>query len=149
MSLANVNQSLDPDELYSFIESHADNINTFWLDPEKTRGRHVSAAIDYIALLNTVGSVASIAALLWFAYDKFIGKMKSSERDDAGLYISIQKPDGSRYDFWLGREYKDREIFIEEFTERVEEIQAHPDTPMNTERIMTSIVHPDLWTQRK
>ena len=149
MALANVNQRVDLDEIYGFIESHADNIQTFWLDPEKTRGGLVAAAIEYIVLLSAVGSVASIAALLWMAYDKFIGQKKTSNEDDAGLYISVQHPDGTRYNFWLGKEYKDRDIFIEEFTEKVEELQEHPDTPAKTEELMASIVHDDLWTQRK
>jgi len=34
----------------------------------------VAAAIDYMVLLGAVGSIASIAALLSMAYDKFIGQ---------------------------------------------------------------------------
>ena len=149
MALANVKQRVDPDEIYGFIESQAENIQTFWLDPEKARGRMVGAAIEYVALLAAVGSVASVASLLWMAYDRFIAPKKTSEEDDAGLYISIQHPDGTRYEFWLGKEYKDRDIFIEEFTQKVEEIQEHPDTPSNTEKLMASVVQEDLWTQRK
>jgi hypothetical protein len=150
MALANVKHGVvAPDEFYSFIESHAEDVHTFWLDPEKTRGRVVGAAIEYLVILGAVGSVASIAALLWMAYDKFIGKKKKSEKDDAGLYISIEYPEGTRYNFWLGKDYKDRDIFIEEFTEKVEELQNHPDAASKTEEVIASIIHEDLWTQRK
>ncbi|MGB7581511.1 MAG: nucleotidyltransferase domain-containing protein, partial [Sedimentisphaerales bacterium] len=47
VSLANVHERVEPEEIYSFIESNADNIQTFWLDPDKVRGRHIFAAIEY------------------------------------------------------------------------------------------------------
>lgn len=149
MTLPNLNRRVEPDVIYSFIESNAENINTFWIDPEKTRGRLVAASIEYVILLGVIGSVASIASLLWMAYDKFIGQKKQSNNDDAGLYISIEYPDGTQYNFWLGKEYKNRKIFIQEFTKRVTELQEHPDTPTKTKKVISSIVHEDLWTQRK
>ena len=143
-----VNQDVDPEELYRFIESQADSIRTYWIDPEKARGRHVRAAVEYIVLLGAVGSVASIASLLWQAYDKFIGQKKKKE-DTAGLYISIEFPDRTRYDFWLGNEYKDRDIFIEEFTNAAEKLQNDPSAGKKTNEVLSSIIHEDLWTRRK
>jgi hypothetical protein len=148
MALANVNQNVDPDEFYRFIEAQADNIRTYWVDPEKARGRHVCAAIEYIILLGAVGSVASIASLLWLAYDKFIGQ-KKTKGDTAGLYISIEFPDRNRYNFWLGNEYKDRDIFIEEFSNTVEKLQNDPGAGKKTDEVLSSIIHEDLWTRRK
>ena len=148
MALANVSQDVDADELYRFIEAHADNIRTYWIDPEKARGRHVCAAVEYIVLLGAVGSIASIASLLWQAYDKFIGQKKKKE-DTAGLYISIEFPDRTRYNFWLGNEYKDRDIFIEEFSNTVEKLQVDPSAGKKTAEVMSSIIHEDLWTRRK
>jgi predicted nucleotidyltransferase len=149
VSLANVHQKVKPEGIYSFIETHADNIQTFWLDPEKVRARRICAAIEYLIVLGAIGSVASIASLLWAAYEKFIGQRKKSKDDDAGLYISIEHPDGTRYNFWIGKEYKDREIFIQEFTKKVEEVREHPDTPMKTKEVISKIIHEDIWSQRK
>lgn len=46
MVLADVNQGVHPDEIYSFIEPHVENIQTYWLEPEKTHGRMVAATIE-------------------------------------------------------------------------------------------------------
>lgn len=149
IALANVHPAVDADELYRFIESHSDNVHTYWIDPTKARGRHVRASVEYIVvLLGAIGSVASIASLLWQAYDKFIVQKKCNN-NTAGLNISIEFPDRTRYNFWLGNEYKDRDIFIEEFSNKVEMLQADPNGEIKAVEVLSSIIHEDLWTRRK
>ena len=146
MSLANVGGTVKGHEFYGFIEDNLDSIATYKLE---ARGRDVCAAIEYNMILGAVGSVASVASLLWMAYDKFIGSKKKTSGDDAGLYIAIVDPDGTMYHFWLGNEYKDRDIFIEKFTERVEALQADPRVEQQTIEKQCQLDVDDLMERRR
>jgi hypothetical protein len=68
IALANLGGSVDVDEIYQYIESNSNDLETYELDSSKV----TAAAIDYIAILNAAGSVASLASLLWMAYEKYI-----------------------------------------------------------------------------
>lgn len=148
MSLANVGDLARSEEVYDFIERNAADVKSYVLDASRVKGRIV-AAIEYVLILGVVGSVASIASLLWMAYDKFIGNIKKNSDDTAGLYIAIQDPDGTVTHFWLGNEYKDRDIFIEKFTESVELLRDDESVAEHTQQKVQELEADDLMVRRK
>ena len=148
ISVANVGSLIKPEELYDFIERNTADVKSYYLDASRAKG-HVLAAIEYVMILSAVGSVASIASLLWMAYDKFIAEKKRNPDDTAGLYIAIEHPDGTLYQFWLGNEYKDRELFIEEFTEKMESLRDDERVAEFTHQKIQELEALDLIVRRK
>jgi hypothetical protein len=106
ISLANCDGRVDAREIYEFIANETEGTTGFAFSP---RGP-AAAALDFFLVLNTVGSVASIAGFLWFVYDKFIGSRKRDSNDSAGIYIAVQRPDGTVIDIFLGRDVSTKKI---------------------------------------
>ena len=52
---------------------------------------------------------------------------KKKPGSDSGLYIGTHKPDGSVLEFWIGRDYIDKEVFIEDFSAKITEIHESDD----------------------
>ena len=142
---ANCPSDVDVDALMQFIDNAAGEFETFSLAPAKA-GTYRAAAFDYMLILGVAGSVASIAALLWMAYDKFIAPKKPPE-SDAGLYIGIRKPDGSAFECWVGRDHVDKDIFIEDFSAKVNEIHKSDEDLEFHAEVEAEIRH--TWIQRK
>ncbi|NTW64433.1 MAG: hypothetical protein HGA46_10270 [Chlorobiaceae bacterium] len=72
-----------------FIDNADGEFETFSLAPKKP-GTIRAAAFDYAVILNAAGSVASIAALLWMAYDKFIAPKKRACTMTPGYTLSSE-----------------------------------------------------------
>jgi Protein of unknown function (DUF2442) len=105
------------------------------------------AALDLMLILGATASVASIASLLWTAYEKFIAP-KKKEYDDSGIYISISRPDGEIIEFWIGKTHNDRDVFLREFSKIVSDIRATDDPSFWLSEI-TKIEQNEDWTLRK
>ena len=121
MLLANTHGAVDSEAVFTFIESHNDDFETYKLAPPHP-GSIRAAALDYMILLNIASSAASIASLLWMAYDKFIAQ-KKNKNDIAEIVVIIRKDDGTNEQFWIGHTNKSKEIFIKTFSEKVEIIR--------------------------
>ncbi|MBZ5668036.1 MAG: hypothetical protein LAO30_26060 [Acidobacteriia bacterium] len=86
----------------------------------------IRAALDWQAILSTGANLLTIASVLWAAYERFV-KPKLDRSDGTTrpfLFISLRRPDGTFVQFSLGNEYKNKEIFVEQFTRQVTELRA-------------------------
>jgi hypothetical protein len=123
-------------KIYEFIAKRGSDFETYALRPQAGR----AAAIDFYLLLNSAAAVASIAGLLWTAYDKFIASKKTGTRRDAGIYIAIKGPKGTFAQVWLGKDVLTRDEFekrlglIIEQAEDPEWRAAHKETIDEVER---------------
>lgn len=145
LTLANVDNRVNNDEVYSFIEENLDGIQTYSLEP---KSEYFAASFDY-TLLIAVGSVAQLAEVLWMAYDRFIGRRKISPKDEAGIYIVNTLPNGSRTEFYIGKEYKDKDIFIRDFIDHIGELKLDPDSSSDAISIKSDIENNENWVKRK
>jgi hypothetical protein len=144
IALANVGDLADPGEIFKFIETGSTDLETYELDGSKV----TAAAIDYLAILSAVGSVASVASLLWMAYEKFIASRKRPE-SDAGLYIVISLTEHEHIEFWIGKTHKDREKFIKEFTVKVTAFRKTRQAQKELEEMKRDIARSGVWKKRK
>ena len=144
VALADCGSGVQAEDVWNFIESRGQGFETYQLD-----ARRVShAAIEYIVLLGAAGSVASLAALLWMAYDKYIASKKTPD-DAAGIYLAIRKPDGSVVDFWIGKGYQDRDVFIGEFTRTISDFRSSAKADSDFEKTEQEVRLSGLWIRRK
>lgn len=147
LGLANLPEGVDIEQIKRFIASGGDGHDTYALAPAPP-GTMRAAAFDLMLILGAAGSVASIAALLWMAYAKFIGPEKSQYQDDGGIYIVILRPDGTVIDFWIGNTHRDREVFIKEFTKKVSAIQKEDD-PEFWATIVAEVEKSGIWEHQR
>lgn len=145
LAFANLSGRVDPKSVYRFIESTGGDIETYELDSRKVS----AAAIDYVLLLGAAGSVASLASLLWMAYEKFIAPTKSTPADQAGIHVALHQSDGSLVEFFIGKEYKDRELFIGDFTSTVTALRESGDSEAHYQEVSVEVKRSGLWIRRK
>jgi hypothetical protein len=107
-----------------------------------------AGSLDLTLILSAAGSVASIAALFWTAYEKFIAPKKKSPQDDAGINIVISRPDGTSEKFSIGNTEKDREVFVSRFSKTVTEIRDEDD-PSFWRGAVAEIVETGFWVRQK
>jgi hypothetical protein len=122
--VANTNAT-NVDEVLDFVESRSADVSTFRKPPG--RGPHMAAG-DYLLVLNTAGSIASIAGIIWMAYDKFIAAKKDRD-SNAGiiLHLAPSNPD-IQINFWLGDRQKTQEEFTADFVEQVSAVTDAKDS---------------------
>lgn len=146
MSLANTsNYDFRPEELYEFLERDKSSVHGYKFEPKG----FAAAAIDYILILGIVGSTASIASLLWTAYEKFIGSKKRDKADSAGLFISLDVEAGSDSMFWIGKDYADKELFIRIFSKKLAEFKETNRASEVYKETLEEIGNSENWIQRK
>lgn len=147
ITAADCSSDVDVDAIMQFIDNANGAFETFCLTPAKP-GIVRGAAFDYMLILRAAGSVASLARLLWMAYDKFIAPTKTPE-SDAGLYIGIRRPDGSVFDCRVGRDHANKDIFIEDFSAKVNRIHEADEDLEFYAKAEAEIRHTGIWIQRK
>lgn len=127
VSFANSPNEVDFDGAKRFISLNQNNFQAYSLPPSRP-GVFRAGAFDLMLILGAVGSIASLASILWMVYEKFIAPKKSTETSDAGIYIGITKPDGTVIDFWIGKDYMDKDIFIQDFYRSIKTIRESKDS---------------------
>jgi len=147
IGLANLPSDVDVAALKRFLVEESDGYEVYKLAPAKP-GSIRGAAFDIMLIFYAAGSVASIAALLWMAYDKFIAPKKSKETDSAGIYIGIRNQDDSVTDFWIGNTHKRREIFVKEFELKVTSIREQDDQGFWEESV-TEVRESETWIREE
>lgn len=96
-------------EFIANADSHC-NVYLFKAQQPSLRAPHP----DLYVVLSAIGSVASIAAIIWMAYEKFIAPRKTTSSDKSGIYITL-KMDRKVSQFWIGGTHQNKEEFIRQF----------------------------------
>jgi len=150
IALANTHGGVDVEEVISFIESHKADFEIYRHAPPRP-GSIRAAALDYMLLLNITASAASIASILWLAYDKFIApkKDRKDRNDSAGIVVIIRKDDGTNEQFWIGHTDKTKGIFIKTFSEKLETIRCSKLPGQSTEHVIEELNTESIWIRRK
>ena len=145
ISVANTS-AVDVSAVVDYLEENRSDLRIF--EKVVPAGSIRNDAFKFLAVLNTIGSLSSIASLIWDAYEKFIVPTKKDEADNAGLMISIAPR--FREDpmmFWVGGNYKSREEFVEAFEKINEKLKHVEDEYLETvDKLMES---PETWEPRQ
>ena len=99
-------------------------------------------------LLNIAGSAASIASILWLAYEKFILPKKKKD-DNNGIVVIIKKDNGTSDQLWIGSTEKSKEIFIQKFSHQVDKIRNSETAGESTSHTNEKLRIESLWIRRK
>jgi hypothetical protein len=131
-ALANCGNEASTEELLTFLKSQTRNVDYYKLSPPP--GVIMGAAFDWQAILGVTASALAIGQALWAAYVKFVRPKKKKE-DGAFLFVALKTADRRFVQFILGREHQDKEVFIQEFTEKVEQLRVStPDAELVAEK---------------
>jgi len=122
MTVANCGSQVNAQQVYDFVASGAHGATVYEFKPS---GITVAAVDSYLVLsLGAIASVASIANVLWMAYDRFIAPKKHDTHDSADMHIAIRRRDGTMMDISLGN-VSTKESFVE----RLEVVIAETSEP--------------------
>jgi len=142
-ALANVRGAVDTEQLLKFLAEEAPGVDFY-----KATGV-MGAAIDWRGILQDAATVATIAGLLFTAYTTLIEPGKKDPKSDAGIVVVVQEKGDKPVQFWIGKDYKDREIFIEEFTKEVTRIRKSEEGPSTQEQIIEETKRSGYWIKIK
>jgi uncharacterized protein DUF2442 len=147
LGFANLPNGVDVHALESSLIVEGNEIRIYGLN-RSFPGVIRAAAFDLTLVLSAAGSVASLAALLWMAYERFIAPKKSKEQDDGGIYIVISRPDGTIENFWIGNTEKEREVFISKFSKTVTDVRTGDD-PSFWRSAVAEIEETEFWVRQR
>lgn len=142
LSVANLGDSVETRRIYEFIAEVDSGYQAYAL---RSRGGKAAAALDFYVLLSAIGSVASLAGILWMAYDRFIAPRRSHGQDQAGFYIAIRRPDGTVIDLWLRGQPRDE--FIQQFEITIDEACGNTDFRVEYERTVAELEQSGNWVK--
>ena len=132
------------EEIYDFIEGNAEEFECYRLAPAHP-GTIRAAAIDFFIVLYSSASVASLASFLWLVYEKVIARRKNEE-GDAGIIVTLDPERGLQ--LWIGRDYKNKDVFLSAFTECMTEIQESTEGKKTSKRRLTELKS-DIWIRTR
>jgi hypothetical protein len=142
ISVANPTCGFEVSEVYDELENELLNAEVYRLESTKV----TFVAIEFVAILGDVGSVASIAAFLFYIYDTRIRPKKRNQKDTCGLYIAIDPENGLQW--WLGKDFLNKTEFIKDFTMKVEKYLNTDRSGTVYEQIKVEVSGKD-WIRRK
>ena len=108
MTVAGRGNKVDVQEFYDFITNEARGATTYAFNPIGITG----AAVDFYIVVGAVASVASIANVLWTAYDRFIAPKKPT-RDSVSVHIMIPRGAGT-INLTLGENVSTEQEFVDQ-----------------------------------
>ena len=119
-ALANLGIDQSEELLFNFFQDNISGIEIL----KSSRGPNIKNALDFQALINIGADLASIASVIWMAYDKFIKpkKQEDKSKNEPFLYIQIKSGNDKFVQFAIGKEYKDKDIFINSFVDKTQQI---------------------------
>ncbi|MCL0091810.1 hypothetical protein M1N59_00905 [Dehalococcoidales bacterium] len=146
VSLGDRSKKMDTvrDEIYGLIRDRIEDAEVYSLAPAPP-GTIMGAGVDILILLYSAGAIASLANLFWTVYEKLIAP-KKPQKSDAGIIVSIN-PEGDLI-FWIGKDYKDKEVFVTVFTEKVLRFWSTDEAKQMSNQYMME-VKSGLWVKVK
>jgi hypothetical protein len=114
--------------------------------PPPSPGMSGKGAFDALVVLSAAASVSTLAINIWSAYAKFIAPRKAPD-DDAGIALVIPTA-ASPLEFWIGNHYRDRKLFVEEFTAKVESVRHGERDGEATDHVLAEVKLSPHWVRR-
>jgi hypothetical protein len=148
VALANAPTGADAEAIVQFLEANSGDFETYTLSPPPP-GYTLKAAFDYVLWLKVAASAATMARLLWMAYDKFIAPKVNGSHDGAHIYVVIPKPDGRNAEYRIDNLQSDKEVFVHDFEATVAELQKAPGARKASTEAEAEIKHSGMWVRRK
>lgn len=142
ITLANSGSYASSAEVQRFLADNLEGAQVYAPHPERPVGK---SAIDFYVLFHNTSAVASIGSFLWMAYDKFIGSKKRTSDDDAGLYVSLKRPDGSVADLWIGKHANTQEEVEQQLKLIVDTSRHDGDVVIEYERQIRELNSSGAW----
>ncbi len=147
-ALANCGQDAATDEFLQLLVREIPDLAIFRFHPRRRPGVDIRAALDWQAILSTGANLLTVASVLWAAYERFV-KPKLDRSDGTTkpfLFISLRRPDGTFVQFGLGNEYKNNEVFVEQFTRQVTELRAVSGAGEGPS-LLTELIQSEDWVR--
>jgi len=141
MSVADCGNQVDAQQVYDFVANRATGATVYEFKPTGI----ACAGVDLYLVLSAVASVASIANVLWTAYDRFVAPKMHNTRDSADIHIAIRRRDGTMMDISLGN-VSTKESFVKRLKVVIAET-SEPELRAAHEETIRELEQSDSWVK--
>ncbi len=133
-ALANSGIKNGNEVMTKYLADNIENVKVFRRDT----GPGIKNALDWEIALSATASIVTIAGFLWKAYEKFIAPLNN---DNAFIFVQVKNESDNKFEqFIIGDEYKDKDVFINSFVSKVENLTIN-NTSVRIERKSTTTIH--------
>jgi hypothetical protein len=139
-ALANIEHGPEKNTVLQVLSQEVDDFHLF---KQVFEPGVIYASINWKGVLGRSAEVAAIASLLWQIYiDKVEPKLNQVEHAKPALVISMKDDQGNVENIHIDGSFEDKEVFINEFTEKVERLRysSHED-----ETVLERIERSEKW----
>lgn len=144
-ALANLSGTAKTEDLLEFLGREAESLELYRLRPQEGS---INAACDWQAILGTSADALAVAGALWAAYQKFVKPIRDRNRmSNAGLFVQVNDNGRRSMQFTLGKEYLDKEVFIQRFSESVVVLREVTNADGEKTEIRQELERSDVWVR--
>ncbi len=141
------NTGLSEQELIDYFISEMPNATYYKMNPPP--GVFMNAAFDWRGLLHDTAAVIAVGTVLWNAYVKFVEPLiNSGQKPNAGLVFQMKDMKGNSYQVMLGKQFKEKEIFIKDFNEKISKMTIE-DNGEEFRKITEETERSEVWVKIK
>jgi hypothetical protein len=140
MTIENCGDDIDAQQLYNFVAESVTGAAAYALRPTGA----TAASLDFYLVVSSIASVASIADVLWMAYDRFIAPKTPRKSESVAIKIAVFGSD-SAIELRLGEE-----VSKKDFVRGLESIVAQtkqPEFQLAHEKRIRELEESDSWVK--
>jgi len=137
-------KEVSTDEFLEFMARNIPEGDFFKFQPP--HGIILNEVFDWRAILENAAAIATLAPVLWCAYDRFIRPIKkNNQKSDAAIFVQLKNEYGTSDQFMIGKDVKDKEILIH----RIHELQIKDQKNSPDQEIpeITTIKRSEYWVK--
>lgn len=144
-ALANCRGTATTEDLLEFLGGEVEGLQIYRLRPMIGS---IKAAFDWQAILGTSADVLAVAGALWAAYRTFVKPVRDKDRSStAGLFVQVKDNRNRSVQFVLGEEYRDKDVFVQSFSESVVILREVVDDSGARTEIRQEVERSDVWVR--
>lgn len=109
----------------------------------------IKAALDWQGILGTAADLLAFASFLWAAYEHYVKPKRDGDQTTTKpfLFISLRRQDGKSVQFAIGEEFKNKELFIEQFTRQVTELRVTSGAEEDGPSVLSELTQNEDWVR--
>lgn len=143
-ALANIEHGADKNTV---LETLTQEVDDFHLFKQVLEPGVIYNSINWRGVLGRSAEVAAIASLLWSIYiNKVEPLVDKKDQHKPALIINLKDSEGNWENISIDGSYADKEVFIKEFTEKVERLRTSDD---EDETVLERMEKSERWIKIK
>ena len=141
--LANIEHGPDKNTV---LQTLAEEVEDFYLYKQVFEPGVIYASVNWKGVLGRSAEIAAIGSLLWSMYIDKVEPYLNQQSMKPALIIQVKDADGNLEMISIDGSYKNKEVFIKEFDEKVERLR---NSEVDDETVFETIETSKRWIRIK